>query len=148
MLRATTYEACEAEAAGPDGGTPSSAGPDPLVATCEVGAASWAEAADVTGQCSMWSTRVDAIGPCSAGPVLADVDRLILPGDPACKNLDPNAGVAVLSSPSKSKYGDIGVVDISTKGKENSSNTTWREMINLLDLRSKLKDRRRRPEGR
>jgi hypothetical protein len=79
----------------------------------------------------MWSTRVDAI----------------LLGDPACKNLDPNAGVAVLSSPSKSKYGDIGVVDISTKGKENSSNTTWREMINLLDLRSKLKDRRWRPEG-
>jgi hypothetical protein len=127
MLRATTYEACEAEAAGPDGGTPSSAGPDPLVASCEVGAASWAEATDVTGQCSMWSTRVDAI----------------LLGDPACKNLDPNAGVAVLSSPSKSKYGDIGVVDISTKGKENSSNTTWHEMINLLDLRSKLKDRRR-----
>jgi hypothetical protein len=138
MLRATTYEACEVEAAGPDGGTPSSAGPDPLVATCEVGAASWAEAADVTGQCSMWSTRgVDATGPCSVGPVLGDVDGLIHPGDPACKNLDPNAGVAVLSSPNKSKYGDIGVVDISTKGNENSSNTTWHEMINLLDLRSK-----------
>ena len=140
MLLATTCEAGEAGAAGPDGGAPSSAGPDPLAATCEAGAAGWAEAADATGPCSVWPARggADAIGPCSAGPAPGDVDGLMLPGDPAGKNLEPNAGVAVLSSPKKSKHeGDIGVVDISAKGKENSSNTTWREMIILLDLRSR-----------
>jgi hypothetical protein len=60
------------------------------------------------------------------------------PDDPAGKNIEPNAGVAVLSSTKKSKHeGDIEVVDISAKGKGNSSNTTWREMIILFDWKSR-----------
>jgi hypothetical protein len=42
----------------------------------------------------------------------------MLPDDPLSKNLEPNAGVAVLSSPKKSKHeGDMCVVDILAKEK-------------------------------
>jgi hypothetical protein len=75
----------------------------PTAATYDAGAVGWAEAADTTRPCTMWPARGgdDAIGPCSAGPAPRDVEGLMLPGDPASKNIEPNAGLVVLSSTRK-----------------------------------------------
>jgi hypothetical protein len=75
----------------------------------------------------------------SAGAAAPDGGAAALTSEgPAGTTLGPMGKVVVSSSLKKVRVpGSIGVVDMSAKGKDDSSNTTWRETIILLEWRSR-----------